>query len=67
MAMTLKEFKKSSFRVADYFKDIKTQEDVDALAVEIRALGATDDNPECLYEFCTMEGFDPDDVRKLIY
>lgn len=65
MAMTLKEFKKSCFRNATYFKSIKTQKHLNDLADEIRSLGVAESN-ECLYEFCMMEGFDPDDVLQLV-
>ena len=34
MAMTLKEFKKSNFKNAYYFKEIKTEEDLENLRKE---------------------------------
>ena len=64
MAMTLKEFKNSSFKKAWYFKDIKTEADLENLRNEIREL--TNNSDEAIYEFAKMESFDPDDIRQLI-
>ena len=64
MAMTLKEFKNSSFKKAWYIKDIKTKADLDALRNEIIEL--TNNSDEAIYEFAKMESFDPDDIKQLI-
>ena len=65
MAMTLKEFKKSSFKKAWYFKDIKTEADLENLRNEIREL-TNNGNEESIYELAQMESFDIDDIRNLI-
>ena len=62
--MTLKQFKKSSFKKAWYFKDIKTEADLENLRNEIREL--TNNSDEAIYEFAKMESFDPDDIKQLI-
>ena len=64
MAMTLKEFRNSSFKKAWYIKDIKTKADLDALRNEIIEL--TNNSDEAIYESAKMEPFDPDDIRQLI-
>ena len=64
MAMTLKEFRNSSFKKAWYFKDIKTNADLDSLRNEIIEL--TNNSDEAIYEFAKMESFDPDDIKQLI-
>ena len=63
--MTLKDFKKSTFKYASYFKSIKTQEDVDDLANEIREL-TSGGQYEAVYELAQMEGVDMDDIFDLI-
>lgn len=65
MAMTLKEFKKSSFKNAWYFKEIKTNADLENLRNEIREL-TNNGSDESIYELSQMESFDPDDIRALI-
>ena len=65
MAMTLKEFKKSSFRTARYFNEIKTEADLESFRNEIREL-TNNGSEESIYELAQMESFDPDDIRKLI-
>jgi len=63
--MTIEKFKKSSFKHAFYFNDIKTQEDVDALAAEIRELTRNGDY-EAVYELAQMDNIDMDDIFELI-
>ena len=65
MAMTLKEFKKSSFKNALYFNDIKSKKDLNDLRDEIIEL-TNNGNREAMYELAQMESFDIDDIRKLI-
>ena len=65
MAMTLKEFKKSTFKNAWYFKEIKTNADLENLRNEIREL-TNNGSDESIYELSQMESFDPDDIRALI-
>ena len=65
MAMTLKEFRNSSFKKAWYFKDIKTEADLENLRNEIREL-TNNGNEESIYELAQMESFDIDDIRNLI-
>ena len=65
MAMTLKEFKNSSFKKAWYIKDIKTKADLENLRNEIREL-TNNGNEESIYELAQMESFDPDDIKQLI-
>lgn len=64
MAMTLKEFKKSTFKNTWYFKEIKTDEDLENLRNETREL--INDREEAIYELAQMESIDPDDIRDLI-
>ena len=63
--MTLNEFKKSTFKNAWYFKEIKTDADLNNLRNEIREL-TNSGSEESIYELAQMESFDPDDIRKLI-
>ena len=63
--MTLNEFKKSTFKNAWYFKEIKTDADLNNLRNEIREL-TNNGSEESIYELAQMESFDPDDIRKLI-
>ena len=65
MAMTLKEFKKSSFKNAYYFKEIKTKEDLENLRKETIEL-TKNGNYECVYELAQMDSVDPDDIIALI-
>jgi hypothetical protein len=65
MAMTLKEFKKSSFRTARYFNEIKTEADLEGFRNEIREL-TNNGNYECVYELAQMDSLDPDDIINLI-
>ena len=65
MAMTLKEFKKSSFKNAWYFNEIKTNADLENLRNEIREL-TNNGRDESIYELAQMESFDPDDIIDLI-
>ena len=65
MAMTLKEFKKSSFKNAWYFNEIKTNADLENLRNEIREL-TNNGVDESIYELAQMESFDPDDIIDLI-
>lgn len=65
MAMTLKEFKKSSFKNAWYFNEIKTKADLENLRNEIIEL-TNNGSDESIYELSQMESFDPDDIRALI-
>ena len=65
MAMTLKEFKKSSFKNAWYFNKIKTNADLDNLRNEIREL-TNNGRDESIYELSQMESSDPDDIKALI-
>ena len=65
MAMTLKEFKKSSFKNAYYFKEIKTKEDLENLRKETIEL-TKNGNYECVYELAQMDSIDPDDIIALI-
>jgi hypothetical protein len=65
MTMTLNEFKKSTFKNAWYFKEIKTDADLNNLRNEIREL-TNNGSEESIYELAQMESFDPDDIRKLI-
>lgn len=62
--MTLKEFKKSTFKNTWYFKEIKTDEDLENLRNETREL--INDREEAIYELAQMESIDPDDIRDLI-
>lgn len=63
--MTLKEFKKSTFKNAWYFNDIKTNADLNNLRNEIREL-TNNGNEESMYELAQMEAIDIDDIRDLI-
>lgn len=63
--MTLKEFKKSTFKNAWYFKEIKTDADLQNLRNEIREL-TNNGRDESIYELAQMESIDPDDIRNLI-
>ena len=65
MAMTLKEFKKSSFKNAYYFKEIKTKEDLENLRKETIEL-TKNGNYECVYELAQMDSIEPDDIIALI-
>ena len=65
MAMTLKEFKKSSFKNAYYFKKIKTEKDLENLRKETIEL-TKNGNYECVYELAQMDSTDPDDIIALI-
>ena len=65
MAMTLKEFKKSSFKNAYYFKEIKTKEDLENLRKETIEL-TKNGNYECVYELAQMDSINPDDIIALI-
>ena len=65
MAMTLKEFKKSSFKNAWYSNKIKTNADLDDLRNEAREL-TRNGNYECVYELAQMDSIDPDDIIDLI-
>ena len=65
MAMTLKEFKKSSFKNAWYFNKIKTNADLDDLRNETREL-TRNGNYECVYELAQMDSIEPDDIVDLI-
>lgn len=65
MAMTLKEFKKSSFKNVWYFNEIKTNADLENLRNEIIEL-TNNGSDESIYELSQMESFDPDDIRALI-
>ena len=65
MAMTLKEFKKSNFKNAYYFKEIKTEEDLENLRKETIEL-TKNGNYECVYELAQMDSIDPDDIIALI-
>ena len=49
MAMTLKEFKKSTFKNTYYFKEIKTEKDLENLRNEFIEL-TKNGNYECVYE-----------------
>ena len=64
MAMTLKEFKKSTFKNTWYFENIKTTADLNNLRYEIREL--TNNREEAIYELAQMECIEPDDIRILI-
>ena len=63
--MTIKEFKKSTFKRTSYFKEIKTQEDVDRLALELKEL-TNGGQHESVYELAQMDGIDMDDIFDLI-
>ena len=65
MAMTLKEFKKSTFKNAYYFKEIKTKEDLENLRNEFIEL-TKNGNYECVYELAQIDSIDPDDIIALI-
>ena len=65
MAMTLKEFKKSNFKNAYYFKEIKTEKDLENLRNEFIEL-TKNGNYECVYELAQMDSIDPDDIIALI-
>ena len=65
MAMTLKEFKKSTFKNAYYFKEIKTEKDLENLRNEFIEL-TKNGNYECVYELAQMDSIDPDDIIALI-
>ena len=65
MAMTLKEFKKSNFKNAYYFKEIKTEEDLENLRKETIEF-TKNGNDECVYELAQMDSIDPDDIIALI-
>lgn len=65
MAMTLKEFKKSTFKNTYYFKEIKTEKDLENLRKETIEL-TKNGNYECVYELAQMDSIDPDDIIALI-
>ena len=65
MAMTLKEFKKSTFKNAWYFKNVKTDADLNNLRNEIREL-TCNGRQEMIYELAQMDSIEPDDIKKLI-
>ena len=65
MAMTLKEFKKSTFKNAWYFKGIKSDADLNNLRNEIREL-TCNGRQEMIYELAQMDCIDPDDIKKFI-
>ena len=65
MAMTLKEFKKSTFKNAWYFKGIKTDTDLNNLRNEIIEL-TCNGRQEMIYELAQMDSIEPDDIKKLI-
>lgn len=65
MAMTLKEFKKSTFKNTYYFKEIKTEKDLENLRNELIEL-TKNGNYECVYELAQMDSIDPDDIIALI-
>ena len=66
MAMTLKQFKKSSFKKASYFETIKSEADLDNLRKELIEL-TNNGNSESIRELAQMEGFDPYDIEDLIF
>lgn len=63
--MTLKEFKKSSFKNAWYFEDITSAKALNNLRDEIREL-TNGGNEESIYELAQMDSIDMDDIRNLI-
>lgn len=63
--MTLKEFKKSTFKNAWYFKNIKTDADLNNLRNEIREL-TCNGRQSMIYELAQMDSIEPDDIKKLI-
>ena len=65
MAMTLKEFKKSTFKNTYYFKEIKTEKDLENLRNEFIEL-TRNGNYECVYELAQMDSIDPNDIMDLI-
>lgn len=65
MAMTLKEFTKSTFKNTYYFKEIKTEKDLENLRNEFIEL-TKNGNYECVYELAQMDSIDPDDIIALI-
>ena len=65
MAMTLKEFKKSTFKNTYYFKEIKTEKDLENLRNEFIEL-TKNGNYECVYELAQMDSIEPDDIIALI-
>ena len=65
MAMTLKEFKKSRFKNTYYFKEIKTEKDLENLRKETIEL-TKNGNYECVYELAQMDSIEPDDIMDLI-
>ena len=65
MAMTLKEFKKSTFKNTYYFKEIKTEKDLENLRNEFIEL-TKNGNYECVYELAQIDSIDPDDIIALI-
>lgn len=66
MAMTLKQFKNSSFKKASYFETIKSEADLDNLRNELIEL-TNNGNSESIHELAQMEGFDPYDIEDLIF
>lgn len=65
MAMTLKEFKKPRFKNTYYFKEIKTEKDLENLRNEFIEL-TRNGNYECVYELAQMDSIEPDDIIALI-
>ena len=65
MAMTLKEFKKSTFKNTYYFKEIKTEKDLENLRNEFIE-HTKNGNYECVYELAQMDSIEPDDIIALI-
>ena len=65
MAMTLKEFKKSTFKNTYYFKEIKSEKDLENLRNEFIEL-TKNGNYECVYELAQMDSIEPDDIIALI-
>lgn len=63
--MTIKEFKKSTFKRKAWFDEIKTQEDVDNLSLELKEL-TSGGQYEAVYELARMDGLDMDDIFDLI-
>ena len=63
--MTIKDFKKSTFKRTSYFKKIKTQEDVDNLTLELKEL-TNGGQREAVYELAQMDGIDMDDIFAVI-
>ena len=65
MTMTLKEFKKSTFKNTYYFKEIKTEKDLENLRNEFIE-HTKNGNYECVYELAQMDSIEPDDIIALI-